>query len=247
VEAPGFEELDLQHFHRTTGFLHEVRQSLERQLFLRDRDLFSRELDVIFLDTTSVYVYRDRETEWRQRGYSRGRRGDLPRLVLRVAVDAQSWPIALEVFPGNTADAPALHRVVTLLRERFAIRGVVVVADRRMFSRETIAFLTDDAEAPFDYVLGCRMRRQREVNEAVLSRAGRYQRVDENPDVKEVVVGRRRHVACRNTTEAREDAAARAALLEKLEQASDELGPAPMPEPEPATSTMERQHPPASP
>ena len=163
--------------------------------------------------TTSVYVYRDTETEWRKRGYSRDRRGDLPQFVLCVVVDAQSWPIAREGFPGNTADAAALRRVVALLRERFQIRRVTVVADRAMISRDTVALLTSHKGAPFDDVLGCRTRRQREVRDEVLARAGRYARVAQNLEVKEVGVEDRRYVVCRNGMEARKDAAAREALL----------------------------------
>jgi hypothetical protein len=44
--------------------------------------------------------------------------------------------------------------------------------------------LTEDDQAPFDYVLGCRMHRQKEVSEAVLARAGRYQHVAANLEVK---------------------------------------------------------------
>lgn len=225
VEAPGFDRLALHHFYRTTGFLHDLRQDLEQRLFLRDRDLFTQSLDVIFLDTTSVYVYRDQETTWRRRGYSRDRRGDLPQFVLCVVVDAQSWPIAWEIFPGNTADQVALHQVVSLLRERFRIGRVVVVADRGMISRDTVEFLTSHPETPFDYVLGCRMRRNKEVNEDVLGRAGRYQEVDANLAVKEVFVDSRRYVVCRNEIEARKDAAAREALIDKLERTLGEHGP----------------------
>lgn len=225
VEAEGFDRLALQHFYRTTSFLFDVRQDLERDLFLRDRDLFSQSLDLVFLDTTSVYVHRDTETEWRKRGYSRDRRAELPQLVLCVAVDAQSWPIAWEVFPGNTADPVAMRAVVTRLRERFAIRRVVVVADRGMISKGTIDFLTGDKDAPFDYVLGCRMRRSKEVRDDVLARGGRFERVDSTLEVKDVTVGGRRYVVCRNEVEARKDAAARTAIVEKLEHLLAEHGP----------------------
>jgi hypothetical protein len=225
VEAPGFDRLALHHLYRTTGFLHDVRQRLEQNLFLRDRDLFTQSLDVIFLDTTSVYVWRDKETQWRRRGYSRDRRGDLPQFVLCVVVDAKSWPIAWEIFPGNTADQVALHQVVSLLRERFHIGRVVVVADRGMISKDTVDFLTSHPTAPFDYVLGCRMRRNKEVSEHVLGRAGRYQEVDANLAVQEVFVGSRRYVVCKNAIEARKDATAREALIDKLERTLGEHGP----------------------
>jgi hypothetical protein len=225
VEAPGVERLALQHFYRTVAFLAEVRQELEQALFLRDRDLFTQTLEVVFIDTTSLYVYRDTETAWRKRGYSRDRRGDLPQFVLCVVVDAHGWPIAWEIFPGQTADAKALAAVVQGLRERFAIRQVIVVADRGMMAQDTIQLLTDHATAPFDYVLGCRMRRQQEVSEDVLARAGRYERVDDHLEVKEVRVGPRRYVVCLNPIEAAKDAATREALRAQLEDTLAHQGP----------------------
>jgi len=218
VEAPGLETLALQHFYRTTAFLAQVRQDLEGALFRRNRNLFNQTLDLVFIDTTSLYCYRDEETEFFRRGYSRDRRPDLPQLVLCVAVDGQGWPITWEVFPGNTADTAALRQVVVLLRERFKIGRVVVVADRGMISRETVKLLAGHETAPFDYVLGCKLRRSKEVREEVLSRGGRYHKVAENLEVKEVRVKERRYVVCRNLQEAKKDAAARQALVEKLKQ-----------------------------
>lgn len=225
VEAEGFERLELQHFYRTCGFLFDIRQKLERRLYLRDRDLFSMQLDLVFIDTTSLYVYRDTETPWRKWGYSRDRRGDLPQFVICVAVDRQGWPVAWEVFPGNTADKKALRRIVVVLRQRFQVSSVIVVADRGMIAADTIELLTEHPKAPFDYILGCRMRRQREVSEKVLSRKGRYQTVADNLEVKEVRVEDRRYVVCRNPEEARKDAAAREAILAKLEDKLDKHGP----------------------
>jgi hypothetical protein len=217
VEAPGFEGLALQHFYRTATFLAGVRQDLERRLFHRDLNLFNQTLEVVFIDTTSLYCY-GAETAWRRRGYSRDHRPDLPQWVLCVAVNATGWPIAWEMFPGNTADQKALVQVVELLRQRFHIRRVTLVADRGMISRDIIKLLTEHEQAPFDYVLGCRMRRQKEVSEEVLARSGRYQTVADNLEVKEVRVGAKRYVVCRNPQEAARDAAARDAILEKLRE-----------------------------
>lgn len=218
VEYPGFESIELQHLYRTVGgFLAKVRADLEQELFFRDRDLFTQHLDLVFIDTTSTFVWRDQETELRQRGYSRDRRPDQPQIVLCVAVDRQGWPVAWDILPGRTADAKAFAAMIAKLRERFQIGRVVVVADRGMISKGAVALLTEHATLPFDFILGCRMRRQKEVSDAVLARAGRFHPVADNLEVKEVVVGGRRYVVCRNPEEARKDAHARAAILAKLE------------------------------
>jgi len=225
VESPGWGRLELQHFYRTTGFLAEVRDDLERRLFERDRDLFTQDLDLVFIDTTSIFVYRDTETAYRKRGYSRDHRPELPQFVLCVVVNRQGWPIAWEIFPGNTADVKAFAAVVKTLRQRLRIRRVVVVADRGMISKSSIQLLTEDPHAPFDYVLGCRLRRNQEVVEHVLPDAGAYESVGPNLEVKDVRVGGRRYVVCRNPLEIPKDAAARAAILAKLQETLSRQGP----------------------
>ena len=213
----GFPAIAIQHLYRTNLFLAETREELEQALFARDRDVFSRELDLVFLDTTSVSVSRATETEWRKRGYSRDRRPDLRQLVLGVAVDRKGWPASCEVFPGQTADPAAFAAMITKMRERFRIGRVIVVADRGMMGKRSLELLTT-GKLPYEYIPGCRMRKQKEIGAEVLSRAGRFQEVVENLKVKEVSVGDRRYVVCLNEEEERKDAAARQAILDHLEE-----------------------------
>jgi hypothetical protein len=217
VEGEGFSSIALQHLYRTNAFLAEMREELEKALFARDRDLFTQTLDLVFLDTTSVFVYRPEESEWRKRGFSRDRRADLPQLVLAVAVDRKGWPVSWEVFPGNTADPAALKAMVGKMRRRFHIGRIVVVADRGMMSEKTVELLVS-GDPPMDFILGCRMRKQKEVSEEVLARAGRYQEIAANLKVKDVRVGEERYIVCLNEEEARKDEAAREAILERLHE-----------------------------
>ncbi len=218
VEAPGFEGIQLQHLYRTVGFLAEVREELERELYVRDREL-------VFIDTTSTFLWRDEESPLVRRGHSRDRRPDQPQVVLCVAVDRTGFPVAWDILPGNTADANAHAAMITRLRTRLKIRRVIVVADRGMISAKNIELLTNSAEAPFDFILGTRMRRQKEVSEAVLARVGRYQSVADNLGVKEVMVTGKRYIVCRNLHEQVKDASAREAIVAKLEATLKQHGP----------------------
>jgi len=226
VQCPGFDDIALQHYYRTAGgFLAGSREKLELDLFMRDRSLFDQELDFVFIDTTSTFAWLDEETELRKRGYSRDRHPECPQVMICLAVDRRGWPIAWDLLPGNTADKVSFVAMIERLRHRFQVRRVVVVADRGMISRDTIQLLTQHKEAPFDYILGCKMRKQKEVSEDVLSRAGRYHKVADNLEVKEVFVAGRRYVVCLNRIEARKDAEAREAILAKLEAMLAEHGP----------------------
>ncbi len=130
-----------------------------------------------------------------------------------------------ELWPGNTADVRTLLLVVERLRKRFAIGQVCIVADRGMISQETIERLEQTGE--LRYILGARMRNQKEVREEVLSRAGRYQVVHPKGQhskapsplaVKEVQLQGRRYVVCFNEDQAKKDAADREAIVAALHE-----------------------------
>ena len=225
VEALGFEKIELQHLYRGVGLLLDLRESLERKLYLQDRNLFNQILDLVFIDTTSMYMYRDMETPLWRRGHSRDHRPDLPQVILAIVVDQQRWPIAWEVMPGNRADGKAFQELVGLLRGRFQIRRVIVVTDRGMVSKKNLELLTEDLESPFEYIVGCRMRKQKEVTEEVLSRGGRYHEVSQKLKVKEVGVKGRRYVICFNEEEAKKDKAARDSMVRALEEKLVKGGP----------------------
>jgi len=225
IECKGFESLELQHLYRSVGFLYDVRSNLEKELFLKDRDIFSQKLDLLFLDTTSTYVYGQQETDFRKRGYSRDHRGDLLQYVLCVAVDAKGWPVTWEIFPGNTADIDAFKQIVMRMKERFPIGKIIVVADRAMLSAETLKMLAEDIESPFDYILGCKLRKNKEVREQILTCPGRYQKVKDNLEIKEVLFDGRRYIVCRNPDEAKKDEATREAIIAKLKDTIEHHGP----------------------
>jgi len=207
------------------GVLSDLRESLEKQLYLHNRDLFNQTLDLVFMDTTSTYMHRDIETPLWKRGHSRDHRSDLPQVILAIVVDRQGWPIAWEVMPGNRADSKAFRELIELLRRRFQIGRVIVVVDRGMVSRENLELMSRDTEFPFDYIVGCRMRKQKEVTEEVLSRGGRYHEVSKKLKVKEVEVKGRQYIVCLNPEEAKKDKAARESMVRALEEKLSKGGP----------------------
>lgn len=198
-----------------------VKHLIEEALFAHRRDLFST-LDVVFMDTTSLYFEGAGGETLGARGYSKDHRPDLNQMVLSVVLDGEGRPICSETWPGNTADITTLMPIVDRLRERLGIRRVCVVADRGMISAATIAALE---ERKLEYILGARERTDKLVREVVLA--------DEAPFVplavekrgktteygaKAVEIGKLRYIVCVNHGQAAKDAADRAAILESLER-----------------------------
>lgn len=213
VSLPGGESLQLHHLYRAMRWLGEVKDSVEEALFLKRQDLFSS-LSLAFFDTTSLYFEGSGGESLGEYGNSKDHRPDLRQMVMGAVLTGEGSPVCCELWPGNQADSTALLPVVDRLRSRFGLRRVCWVADRGMISQQTIAGLE---ERKLEYILGARMRKQKEVKEEVLERGGRYHEVAENLRVKEVLVGDRRYIVCHNPQEAAKDAADREAIVKALE------------------------------
>lgn len=213
VRIPGTEALELHHLYRAMRFLGEAKDAVEERPFAERRDLFT-ELSLAFFDTTSLYFEGQGGETLGRYGHSKDHRPDLHQLVMGAVLTGDGRPLACEVWPGNQADGTALLPVVDRLKERFGLKRVCWVADRGMISAATILGLE---ERGLEYILGARMRRQREVRDQVLARAGRYQEVDEHLRVKEVWREGRRYVVCHNPDEEAKDAADREAIVEALQ------------------------------
>ena len=213
VRVPGTEDLQLHHLYRAMRWLGEEKDSVEEWLFHARRDLFT-EVSLAFFDTTSLYFEGNGGESLGRYGHSKDHRPDLRQLVLGAVLTQDGRPVSSEVWPGNHSDANALLSVVDRLRNRFGVRRVCWVADRGMISAGTIEGLE---KRKLEYILGARLRSQKEVNQDVLSRAGRYREVSENLRVKEVMVQDHRYVVCHNPQQATKDAADREAVLQALE------------------------------
>jgi len=198
---------------------------IEESLFARRRDLYSG-LNLVFFDTTSIYFEGRGGETIGQFGISKDSRPDLKQMVVGALLDNEGNPICCELWPGNTADVKTLVPIVDRLKSKFGISRICIVADRGMISKETICELQKSVR-DVHYILGARMRVVKEIREVVLADAKSYERVygprekSKFPsplEVKEVKVGPRRYIVCRNDEQARKDRADRNAIVDSLRE-----------------------------
>ena len=234
----GVEGLDLHHLYRAMAWLGKelpekeqggrtpfaprcLKDVVEERLFAHRRDLLTR-LDLVFMDTTSLYFEGAGGQTLGRHGHSKDHRPDLPQMILAVLIDGDGRPVCSEMWPGNVADVATLIPVIDRLRQRFAIGRICVVADRGLISAETIAALE---ARKLLYLLGTRERTDKVVREVVLADTApcvpltitkRGHEIDY--EAKAVTVGGQRYILCRNHQEAERDAAARVAILANLER-----------------------------
>ncbi len=215
LQEPEFEKIRLPHFYRSLGFLWEKKEEIEEAVYRRGLDLFNQDLDLVFFDTTSTYFEGTTLRGWAKLGHSKDHRPDHLQLVVGVVMRRDGFPVCCEIWPGSTSDMTTIKPVVDALRKRFRIRKVVLVCDRGMVSKGNLEALE---KAKYEYIVGMKMRNLVEVRDEVLGRAGRYQEVNPNLEVKEVWVENRRYVICYNPQEAEKDRRDREAILLKMQE-----------------------------
>ncbi len=215
VYEPRFSKLKLQHFYRSLDFLDKHKPGIEEELFCEVKDLFNLPLDIVFYDTTSVYFEGEGPEGLAKKGYSKDKRPDLNQILVGILMTKEGIPIGCEVFPGNCYDGSTLKHALEILSKRFNLRRVIFVGDRAMVSQDNLCSLE---ELRYEYILGVKMRKLRDVNKEVLSRAGRYHLVNESLWVKKVKVGEARYVLCFNPEEAKRDAEERKVIVDNLEE-----------------------------
>jgi hypothetical protein len=233
--------------YRGMDFLLDALDEIASEIFVSVATLLNLDLDLVFVDTTSTYwevdgadeladlhepvvdddgVSRPVESGTRAFGHSKDHRGDLPQVVIAMAVTRDGVPVRCWTFPGNENDQ-AIIRTVKNDLAGWNLHRLVWVADRGFASATNRAYLTRGGG---HYIHAEKLRATNAEAAAALARPGRYRTVADNLRVKEVAVApgghgdgdagarAQRFVVCHNPEQAVRDAAVRDRLVAHLQE-----------------------------
>jgi DDE family transposase len=227
-------------------FLLDAVGEVAAEVFGAVAHLLNLDLDIVFVDTTSTYwetetadelaeladdpaddeLSSPAEAGTRAFGHSKDHRGDLPQVVIAMAVTRDGVPVRCWTFPGDTADT-AIIRTIKDDLGGWGLRRLVWVADRGFASAANRAYLTRGGG---HYIHAEKLRHTNAEAAAALARPGRYRTVADNLRVKEVAVApggegdgdggarTQRFVICHNPEQADRDQRVRANLVAHLQQ-----------------------------
>jgi transposase len=176
--------------------LEREHPTIEEEVFWQVASLVNLDVDLVFYDTTSLHFEVDEPDEGeqvgnvlagkrkypalRKRGKSKNGRSDAPQIVVGLAVTRDGFPVRCWIFPGNTVDVTTVKKVKQDLAG-WKLGRCVFVGDAGMISAGNRVELSRSGGR---YLLGTPIARGDEVSEKVMTRAGRYQKID-NPDEAE--------------------------------------------------------------
>ncbi len=134
----GIEGADENELYAAMDWLLTRQDHIERALARRHLGAGS----LVLYDLTSVYM-EGRHCPLARHGHSRDHRPDRPQVEFGLLTDARGCPVAVEAFPGNTADPATVEVQVEKLRVRFGLTDIVLVGDRGMLTTARIERLRE--------------------------------------------------------------------------------------------------------
>ncbi|WP_324668873.1 IS1634 family transposase [Geochorda subterranea] len=219
--------VEVHQLYRAMDFLLEAAEAIQREVFWTLANLFNLEVDVIFFDTTTAYFEIEGEDAdgLRRWGHSADDHPKMAQVVIGLAVTRDGIPVRCWVWPGNTGDQNVVAEVKRDLNG-WKLNRVVVVLDTGFNSEANRRILQGAGD---HYIIGEKLRvGPQGVPAEALRRGGKYRRLPDGLEIKEVVVGgdsaaRRRFVIVRNPEEAERDRQKRESILAELRQRLEAL------------------------
>src|SRR4051794_24964697 len=197
VAIPGLPAMDEDQAYRAMDLLIEADTDakIQEAVFFAVANLLNLEVDLLFFDTTSTYFEADTEDAgtpdsgvadaaetgaaegseagFRRYGHSKDHRGDLPQIIIGLAVTREGIPVRVWCWPGNTSDQAVLPQVKDDLRD-WRLGRVVTVIDRGFSAAANLDYLR---RAGGHFIAGERMRAGTPHVEEVLAPQGPYRQV----------------------------------------------------------------------
>ena len=136
------------------------KDALEEHLRYKWGELFQADFEVLLYDLTSTYFEGlMEEVSKAKRGYSRDKRPDCKQLVIALIVTPEGFPLAYEVFPGNTRDVQSLETMLNQVEAKYGKAKRTWVFDRGVVSEGNLQKLR---ERHGTYVVGTPRSRLKE-------------------------------------------------------------------------------------
>lgn len=151
IIEPGSKLQSLEFLKQFFGIVHlrcELYRQLPTMLSLQDKveakvltvakKEFSFTFSLVFYDVTTLYFESFAEDGLRMPGFSKDNKSKQPQILIGLLVTAEGFPVAYQIFKGNTFEGHTLIPVVSAFKRKHKIGSLTVVADAAMISLENI-------------------------------------------------------------------------------------------------------------
>lgn len=143
-----------QSYYQSAPHWLTLKSRVENIILRFAQEHYSFKFDLLFYDVTTLYFETFAEDELRKNGFSKDNKSQQPQILVALMVTKEGFPIAYEVFAGNTFEGHTIIPVVKNFISKHRVKNFTVVADAAMISTDNIAALKKNN---INYIVGARL------------------------------------------------------------------------------------------
>lgn len=146
--------------HRRQSYYKEAKKwlSLKNQVLEKINDFAQKEYgfdySLLFYDVTTLYFETFEGDDLRKTGFSKDSKSQQPQILVGLMVNKDGFPLAFDIFPGNTFEGHTILPVVKAFIQKNNVKRFTVVADAAMISADNIKELKAEG---IHYIVGARL------------------------------------------------------------------------------------------
>jgi len=146
--------------HRRQNYYKEAKKwiNIKNELLDKVNDFaqikYGFDYSVLFYDVTTLYFETFEDGDLRKTGFSKDSKSQQPQILVGLIVSKEGFPVAFDIFPGNTFEGHTIIPVVKAFIEKRQVKNFIIVADAAMISTDNIEALRAEG---IHYIVGARL------------------------------------------------------------------------------------------
>ncbi len=154
------------HLYETIAAFATLKNIAEKKMLAYTQQNLSFNFSIVFYDVTTLYFESFTNDEdatdeegvitkgLRKNGFSKDNKANQPQIVIGLIVTKEGFPVAYDIFAGNTFEGKTFIPTITKFKNANAVKTLTVVADAAMISFENVQELIKNN---LSYIVGARM------------------------------------------------------------------------------------------
>lgn len=133
-----------------------LKEEVEKRAVFYAKKHLGFDFSLVFYDVTTLYfeTFKEDEENFKKPGFSKDNKPQQPQIIIGLVVNQDGYPIAVDMFSGNTFEGHTMIPVLRKLQKIHGIETLTIVADAGMLSQNNIE---DIEKAGLTYIVGARL------------------------------------------------------------------------------------------
>lgn len=162
------QDVEVSSIYRFLDRFHKKYKQEVEQIVFEHTKKRVKQLTVVFYDMTTLYFEAENEDDLRKIGFSKDGKFQHPQILLGLLVGENGYPIAYDIYEGNTFEGHTIIPFIESAQKRFGLAKPIIVADSGLLSQSNLEKLK---ELKYTFIIGARIKNESiQLKQKILSK-----------------------------------------------------------------------------